>query len=57
MTQRILVLDDHVEVAESLEILELIGHEVTLVHNGRDAVHAFLSRDFDFGLFDVKMRE
>ena len=55
MTQRILVLDDHVEVAESLEILELIGHEVTLVHNGRDAVHAFLSRDFDFGLFDVKM--
>jgi CheY-like chemotaxis protein len=55
-TKRILVLDDHVEVAESLgEILELIGHEVTLVHNGLDAVHAFLSHDFDFGLFDVKM--
>jgi two-component system response regulator HydG len=53
---KILVLDDHVEVAESLgEILELIGHEVTLVHSGLDAVQAFLSGDFDFGLFDVKM--
>jgi two-component system response regulator HydG len=55
-TLKILVLDDHVEVAESLgEILELIGHEVTLVHSGLDAVRAFLGRHFDFGLFDVKM--
>jgi CheY-like chemotaxis protein len=53
---KILVLDDHVEVAESLgEILELIGHEVTLVHSGLGAVHEFLSRNFDIGLFDVKM--
>jgi two-component system, NtrC family, response regulator HydG len=53
---RILVLDDHVEVAESLgEILELIGHEVQLVHNGADAVDAYLAGAFDIGLFDVKM--
>ena len=53
---RILVLDDHVEVAESLgEILELIGHEVRLVHNGADAVDAYLTGRFDIGLFDVKM--
>lgn len=53
---RILVLDDHVEVAESLgEILELIGHEVQLVHNGADAVDAYLAGGFDIGLFDVKM--
>jgi len=55
-TLRILVLDDHIEVAESLgEILELIGHEVQLVHNGADAVAAYLAGCFDIGLFDVKM--
>jgi two-component system, NtrC family, response regulator HydG len=53
---KILVLDDHVDVAASIgEILELDGHEVTLVHNGRSAVEAFTGRSFDLGLFDVKM--
>jgi len=53
---RICVLDDHVDVAESLgEILELRGHEVTLVHNGQDAIKAYAGADFDVGFFDVKM--
>ncbi|MBV1693620.1 MAG: response regulator [Hyphomicrobiales bacterium] len=53
---KILVLDDHVDVAASLgEILELDGHEVTLVHNGPSAVEAFKAAGFDLGLFDVKM--
>jgi two-component system, NtrC family, response regulator HydG len=53
---RICVLDDHVDVAESLgEILELRGHEVTLVHNGSDAIKAYADADFDIGFFDVKM--
>lgn len=53
---KILVLDDHVDVAASLgEILELDGHEVTLVHNGASAVAAFKAAGFDLGLFDVKM--
>jgi two-component system, NtrC family, response regulator HydG len=52
----ILVLDDHVEVAESLgEILELESHRVTLVHDGVSAVQAFRERDFDVGVFDIKM--
>ena len=53
---KILVLDDHVDVAASIgEILELDGHEVTLVHNGLSAVAAFTGSAFDLGLFDVKM--
>ena len=53
---KILVLDDHVDVAASIgEILELDGHQVTLVHNGLSAVAAFTGSSFDLGLFDVKM--
>jgi two-component system response regulator HydG len=52
----ILVLDDHVEVAESLgEILELESHKVTLVHDGVSAVKAFREHHFDLGFFDIKM--
>lgn len=53
---KILVLDDHVDVAASIgEILELDGHEVTLVHNGINAIAAYKNSFFDIGLFDVKM--
>jgi two-component system, NtrC family, response regulator HydG len=53
---KILVLDDHLDVAASLgEILELDGHEVTLAHNGLSAVAAYNASPFDLGLFDVKM--
>ena len=53
---KILVLDDHIDVAASLgEILELDGHEVTLAHNGASAVAAYDKSAFDLGLFDVKM--
>ena len=52
----ILVLDDHIEVAESLgEILELERHTVTLVHDGLSAVQAFREHNFDLGFFDIKM--
>jgi two-component system response regulator HydG len=52
----ILILDDHVEVAESLgEILELENHKVTLVHDGLSAVQAFREQHFDLGFFDIKM--
>lgn len=55
-TLKILVLDDHVDVAASLgEILELDGHEVTLAHNGPSAISAYAGTNFDLGLFDVKM--
>ena len=52
----ILVLDDHVDVAESLgEILELKGHTAKIVHCGPDAVEAFRKVMFDLAIFDVKM--
>ncbi len=52
----VLVLDDHVDVAESLgEILELKGHTPTIVHTAQQAVDAFRRRPFDLALFDVKM--
>lgn len=55
-TLKILVLDDHVDVAESVgDVLELRGHKVTLAHSGLSAVDAFRAGDFDFGFFDVKM--
>ena len=39
---RILVLDDHVEMAEAVaELLEFEGHSMRVVHNGSEAVEAF----------------
>lgn len=53
---RILVLDDYVDVAESLgELLELGGHTVALVHDGPSALAAYRANDYDLGFFDVKM--
>ncbi len=52
----ILILDDDVDVAEALaDILELHGHNVTIVHNGKNAIEAFTNNDFDVGFFDVRM--
>lgn len=52
----ILVLDDNIDVAQSLaDLLELEGHNVTLVHNGESAIQVFLSNDFDVGIFDIRM--
>ena len=53
---RMLVLDDNVDVAESLgEILELSGYAVTLAHDGMTAIDLYCRGDIDVGLFDVKM--
>ncbi|MGI9407741.1 MAG: response regulator [Hyphomicrobiaceae bacterium] len=53
---KILILDDDVDVAEGLtDILELQGHDVTMVHNGLHAIEAYTNNDFDIGFFDVKM--
>jgi two-component system response regulator HydG len=52
----ILVLDDDVDLADALaELLEMEGHDVTVVHNGMSAIEAFTQNDFDVGFFDVKM--
>lgn len=53
---KILILDDDVDVAEGLtDILELQGHDVTMVHDGASAIEAYQNNDYDIGFFDVKM--
>jgi CheY-like chemotaxis protein len=53
---KVLVLDDHVEVAEGIgELLELAGHSPTLVHDGKSALEARGRTQFDVALYDVKM--
>lgn len=54
--RRVLVLDDNVDVAESLgEILELNGYQVALAHDGASAVEIYFEKGIEIGLFDVKM--
>src|SRR5262245_4062754 len=53
---RILVLDDHVDVAQGIaEILDLFGYEVTLAHDGPTAISLYNSKKIDIGLFDIRM--
>ena len=55
-TYRILVLDDHVEMAEAVaELLEFEGHSMKVVHNGSEAVEAFRKEAFDLAFFDIRM--
>ena len=55
-TYRILVLDDHVEMAEAVaELLEFEGHSMRIVHNGSEAVEAFRQEPFDLAFFDIRM--
>jgi two-component system response regulator HydG len=56
MSQRIFVIDDDVDHAESLaDVLELRGHSVELAHSGEAAVARFREADFDLVLMDVKL--
>lgn len=53
---RILVLDDHVEMAEAVaDLLEFEGHSMRVVHNGSEAVEAFRQENFDLAFFDIRM--
>jgi len=53
---RILVLDDHVDVAQGIaEILDLFGYEVKLAHDGPTAISLYNSEKIDIGLFDIRM--
>ncbi len=53
---RILVLDDHVDVAQGIaEILDLFGFDVVLAHDGPSAIAAYNNNAIDIGLFDIRM--
>lgn len=54
--QRILVVDDEVEVAEVFaEILESVGHDVEIAHGGLAGLEALRQRDFDLIISDLRM--
>jgi signal transduction histidine kinase/DNA-binding response OmpR family regulator len=55
---RVLLAEDSlVNQKLATALLEKEGHTVTVVGNGREAVDAFQSRDFDIVLMDVQMPE
>ncbi len=54
--RRVLIADDNRDAAESLALLlEMEGHEVTVVHDGREAVVAFEKVLPDAALLDIGM--
>ena len=56
LRRRILIADDNRDAAESLAmLLQMEGHEVTVVHDGREAVTAFEKTRPDAALLDIGM--
>ncbi|HET6629023.1 MAG TPA: ATP-binding protein [Woeseiaceae bacterium] len=56
--RRILVADDNVDAAQSLAmLLELRHHDVTIAHNGREALEAAAKSSPDVALLDIGMPE
>ncbi len=54
----ILVADDHADNRQTLgRLLSLLGHDVTLAENGRQALTLLRQRSFDLVLLDVVMPE
>ena len=53
---RILIADDNVDVAASLQmLLEIQGHEVVAAHDGMDAIEKAREADIDIALLDIGM--
>lgn len=56
--RRVLIADDNRDAAESLAtLLQMEGHEVTVVHNGKDALAAFAAVQPEVALLDIGMPE
>jgi PAS domain S-box-containing protein len=54
--RRVLIADDNRDAAESLAmLLRMDGHEVTAVHDGRDALTAFRAVQPEIALLDIGM--
>lgn len=55
-TRRVLIADDNHDAAESLAaLLRMEGHEVTVVHDGEEALSAFESVQPEVALLDIGM--
>ncbi len=52
----ILIVDDNVDLAEGLrDILEIEGYDVTIGHNGQDALAICRQKNFSLALVDMKL--
>jgi PAS domain S-box-containing protein len=58
VSRRVLIADDNRDAAESLaELLRMDGHDVTVVHNGKEALAAFSTFQPEVALLDIGMPE
>lgn len=58
VARRVLIADDNRDAAESLAmLLRMDGHEVAVVHDGRQALSAFQAHNPDVALIDIGMPE
>ena len=58
VSRRVLIADDNRDAADSLAMLmEAEGHEVTVVHDGREAIAAFSAVQPEVALLDIGMPE
>ena len=56
MSQKILLLEDDYELAETLkELLEESAYEVDMVHTGNDAIDASYEKKYDLYVFDINV--
>ncbi len=56
LRRRVLIADDNRDAAESLALLlQMEGHEVTVAHDGREAIAAFEREPPDVALLDIGM--
>jgi len=55
--QVLLVEDDTVNQQMTVQVLEKMGHEVTVAENGREALEALRARSYEVVLMDVQMPE
>jgi CheY-like chemotaxis protein len=54
--QRVLVVDDNVDVADSLaKLLQSMDHDVRVAYRGQEAVHAYSEFSPDVVLMDINM--
>lgn len=58
VSRRVLIADDNRDAAESLAaLLRMDGHDVTVVHNGQEALAAFSAVQPEIALLDIGMPE
>ena len=51
---RVLLIEDNVDAAETLKaFLEMEGHEVAIVHDGKTGLDTLMARDFDVVVCDI----